>query len=161
MNFVLRTLTPDDWTTWRSMRLAALADAPEAFGSRLEDWVNADEGRWRERLSLPGAIDLLAYDTDTGEPVGMATGTPVEDGGGVELISMWVAPAARGHGVAAALIDAVSHWGADAGARTLALSVMRDNHAARRAYEKNGFVAEAEPSPAASGSREIVMRRIL
>lgn len=163
MNLELRTLTPDDWATWRSMRLAALADAPEAFGSRFEDWVDADEDRWRARLSLPGAVDLLAYDTGTGEPVGMATGTPVADyDAGAELISMWVAPVARGRGVAALLIDAVARWATNAGARALVLSVMKDNEAARRSYEKSGFVAVAETEAAGKADeREMVMRRKL
>jgi hypothetical protein len=70
----LVALTPDDWRTWRSIRLAALADAPDAFGSRLEDWTDADEGRWRDRLSIPGAVDLVALDPRTRHPVGMVTG---------------------------------------------------------------------------------------
>jgi len=140
MTVTLITASPDDWSMWRSVRLAALAEAPEAFGSRLEDWIDADEDRWRERLSIPGAIDLMAVDSGTGGPIGMVTGTSAarhdED---ARLISMWVAPAARGRGVATSLIGAVVDWADASGAQRLTLSVRVENHSARRTYERNGF----------------------
>lgn len=140
MTVTLITLSSDDWRVWRSLRLAALAEAPGAFGSRLADWVDADEGRWRERLSIPGAIDLVALDSQLGSPVGMVTGTPpARHGAGAELISMWVDPAARGQGVATLLIDAVVTWAAAAGPPRLELSVKAENEPARRTYERKQF----------------------
>lgn len=52
-------LTPDDWPIWRELRLAALAEAPQAFGSRLADWQGEGdrEERWRDRLSIPGSCN--------------------------------------------------------------------------------------------------------
>lgn len=163
MTIELRTMCAHDWRTWRSVRLAALAEAPGAFGSRLQDWADAPEDRWRKRLSIPGAINLLAVDAVGNAPVGMATGIPDEDNGSrAELISMWVDPAARGRGVAAALITAVARWAAGTGAATLTLSVMRDSVAARRAYERNGFTVSDEPGDLlADGRRELVMLRDL
>jgi ribosomal protein S18 acetylase RimI-like enzyme len=163
MTIELRSISADDWRAWRSVRLAALSDAPGAFGSRLQDWAEASEDRWRERLSIPGAINLLAFDAGANAPVGMATGIPDKDTGSrAELISMWVNPALRGRGVAAALITAIARWAASAGAATLTLSVMPDNVAARRTYERNGFTVSHEPGDLLpDGRHELVMLRDL
>ena len=163
MTIELRTVSADDWRAWRSVRLAALTDAPGAFGSRLQEWADAPEDRWRERLSIPGAIDFLAVDVDENAPVGMATGTPSEDHASrAELISMWVDPAVRSRGVATALVTAIARWAAGAGATTLALSVMPNNFAARRTYERNGFTVSDEPGDLLPGGhRDLVMLRDL
>ena len=156
-------VSADDWLAWRAMRLAALTDAPGAFASRLQEWADAPEDRWRDRLSIPGAINLLAVDVDRNAPVGMATGTPDKDRHRrAELISMWVDPAVRGRGVATALITAIVRWAAGTGAAMLTLSVMPDNVAARRIYERNGFTVSDEPSDLLPcGRRELVMLRDL
>lgn len=163
MNIELCTVTADDWRVWRSVRLTALSDAPDAFGSSLHEWADAPEVRWRERLSIPGAIDLLAFDAGGNVPGGMVTGTPDQDHASrAELISMWVAPAVRGRGVASALITAVSRWAVGTGAATLALSVLPDNVAARRTYERNGFaVCHESGDLLPDGRRELVMLRDL
>lgn len=156
-------MSADDWRVWRSVRLAALTDAPAAFCSHLEEWADAPEGRWRERLSIPGAIDLLALNAERIAPVAMATGTPGGNHGScAELISLWVDPAVRGRGVASVLITAIAGWAASTGAKMLALSVMPDNVAARRAYEWNGFSVSHEPDDLPPGDRrELVMLRDL
>lgn len=152
-------MTADDWEQWRPVRLAALGDSPDAFGSRLVDWSDAPEDRWRDRLSIPGALDLLAV--QDGHPVGMASGVPDKDDR-AELISMWVDPVARGRGVADALIAEVVRWAAAAGRRVLTLSVMPDNDRARRTYERLGFVVTDEPGDALpDGRHEAVMHRDL
>ncbi|WP_065964308.1 GNAT family N-acetyltransferase [Curtobacterium sp. UCD-KPL2560] len=178
MTIALRRVTADDWQEWRTVRLAALAEAPDAFGSTLADWQDAPEDRWRTRLSLPDAVDLLAVDTehehehehdhdharhDHDHVIGMATGVPdVDDRRRAELISMWVAPEARGSGVARQLIDAVARAMAEHGAEHLELSVMPDNDRARRTYERAGFartdtLGDALPD----GRHELVMSRDL
>ena len=163
MTIELRTVSADDWRAWRSVRLEALTDAPGAFGSRLQEWADAPDDRWRARLSIPGAIDFLAVDVDGNTPVGMATGTPSEDRASrAELISMWVDPLVRSRGVGTALITAIAWWAASTGATTLALSVMPDNVAARRTYERNGFAVSDEPGDLLpDGQRELVMLRDL
>jgi ribosomal protein S18 acetylase RimI-like enzyme len=136
----LRVLTPDDWRSWRELRLAALAEAPYAFGSRLSDWQ--DEGdreeRWRGRLSIPGSHNIIAV--LDGKPAGMVSGVPAEDeDGAAELISMWVSPAARGHGLGDRLIRAVEDWAGQAGAGVLKLAVSDGNQNAIALYRRSGF----------------------
>lgn len=141
----LRKLEPDDWPLWRELRLAALGQAPEAFGARLADWQGAGdrEERWRVRLAIPGGRDVVAFLDD--DPVGMVSGVPGTRADTVELISMWVAPRARGRGVGDALIEAIKQWARGRDATTLRLSVMPDNPAALGLYQWHGFSDTGEP----------------
>ncbi|WP_030247156.1 GNAT family N-acetyltransferase [Streptomyces sp. NRRL S-350] len=136
----LRSLSSDDWSLWRDLRLAALAEAPHAFGSTLADWQGSGdrEERWRSRLEIPGALDLVAV--LDGTPVAMASGIPAdEDQSAAELISLWVGPLARGRGVGDRLIAEIARWAAGEGYRTLKLAVMPHNDAAITLYRRNGF----------------------
>lgn len=130
---------PDDWREFRQVRLASLVDAPAAFGSRYADWLDAEESRWRKRLT-DVAFTVVARDADG--PVGVVSG--VDDEAAVELISLWVAPDHRGTGLADRLIGEVVSW---AGRRDkpTCLMVRDDNAAAIRAYAQAGFVDQGVP----------------
>lgn len=132
-------LTPDDWPLWRSLRLRALSEDPAAFGSRLADWHEASEARWRARLEMPGSANFVAR--LGGCAVGMASGVPSEEREAAELISMWVAHEARGRGVGDALVMAVERWAHARGAHALRLDVMEANEHAIALYARHGFVA--------------------
>jgi ribosomal protein S18 acetylase RimI-like enzyme len=135
---VLRALTVDDWAAWRALKLAALREAPYAFEARLADWQgeNDTEPRWRRRLD-GGSLNLLA-ELD-GEPAGMASGMTPDRDGTVHLLSLWVAPFARGRGVGDALVAAVVRWAEGRRAGRVALRVAEGNHRARALYRRNGF----------------------
>lgn len=133
----LRVPTPDDWPLWRTVRLAALADAPHAFRVSLADWSRGGEEEWRKRLTLPGAHNVVALLDD--RPVGVARGVPGEDG--CELRSVWVAPEARGHGVGDRLLAEIETWAARSGAAAVRLAVYPDNAPAVALYERHGYVA--------------------
>src|SRR6478735_12814702 len=105
---------PADWERFRAVRLASLSESPAAFGSRFADWDDAPAERWRSRLTqVP--LTLLAQEQTV--VVGVVSGQPVGETW-VELISMWVAPSARGTGVAARLVAEVVDWAADQGRGT-------------------------------------------
>jgi ribosomal protein S18 acetylase RimI-like enzyme len=52
-----------------------------------------------------------------------------------------VSPAARGGGIGTKLLDRIKHFAAEEGYRTVRLDVIDTNHAARRLYERQSFVA--------------------
>jgi ribosomal protein S18 acetylase RimI-like enzyme len=72
---------------------------------------------------------------------------------------MWVAPAYRGTGVAAELVDAVLAWAESSGAATVALWVTRGNDRAMRLYKRLGFevTGEVQPLPSDPCKDEIRM----
>ncbi|MCC3317328.1 GNAT family N-acetyltransferase [Nocardia africana] len=145
----IRAVDADDWRLWRRARLAALAGAPDAFRTRLADWQGEGdrEERWRARLSIPGAHDLLAL--RHGEPVGIASGVPEPDRGAARVISIWVDRSARGLGVGDLLLGSVERWAAENRYTTLRLGVFADNEHAIALYRRNGFEFESERQPTA------------
>lgn len=131
-------LGPDDWRRWRALRLAALADAPDAFGSTLAGTLAADtEACWRARLTTV-AHNLVVV--RGGADVAMVS-LALADDEPPELISLWVAPSARGDGAADAAVVAVLEVAAAARPdRPVVLSVYAGNAPATRLYARHGFV---------------------
>ena len=136
----LQNIGPSEWELWKEQRLAALKEAPYAFQSKLAEWEHMPEQRWRARLSIPNACQFLAF-LDS-KAVGMVGGILADEPEAevVELVSLWVDPAARGHGVGDALIAAVEEWARGIGAARLRLEVVMHNRPARGLYVRNGFV---------------------
>jgi GNAT superfamily N-acetyltransferase len=131
--------TSEDWERVRDVRIRALTDAPFAFGSRLEEEQDRPESVWRESLERQAAETFLAIDGD--ETVGLVrTFVAPEDVTSAELVSMWVAPHARGQGFGRQLVAAVVQWARDHSATSIQLWVTESNAPARRLYESCGFV---------------------
>lgn len=151
----VRELHPDDWEVWRDLRIAALAEAPHAFHSRLEDWLGVGESGWRERLAAPGRYLVAELN---GRPAGMACAIPPDPEGIADLLSLWVAPHGRGRGLGDALVSAVLERAAAWGAARLALHVVIGNDAASALYRRHGF-ADLGTIARADGVVEIRMER--
>lgn len=152
-NVKVTRLTSREWRVFKSVRLAALADAPSAFGTTLADakgWTDKD---WQEKLS---ARAQFVVDVQ-GIPVGTAAGIDSdEDPHAAELISMWVGPASRGHGIGDLLVAAVLGWARERGHQRVQLWVSTGNHAAERLYARHGF---ARTGTERAMSREDARRR--
>ncbi|NUT49251.1 MAG: GNAT family N-acetyltransferase [Saccharothrix sp.] len=138
----LRRLGPEDWATWRDIRLTALAGDRDAFGSTLAAERRYDEARWRELLRPDRGVRVVAEDP---EPVGLVAGVPHElDPETLYLYSMWVMPGFRRRGVGEALVGDVLAWAREHGWARVQLRVFRGNDTARRLYARLGFVGDGE-----------------
>jgi GNAT superfamily N-acetyltransferase len=149
----VRALTGDEWRLKRELRLAALKDSPDAFASSYAREAHRTEADWRTwpaggaffAAFAPAFAPSAAL--PVGEPLGIVgTWVAAADPRTTHLISMWVAPVARGRGVAAALVDAVVGWARDRDHHTVELEVAGGNAPAMSAYLRCGFiVTEREP----------------
>jgi GNAT superfamily N-acetyltransferase len=137
-------LVEEDWQRFRSIRLRALADAPDAFARTLAEEVAFAEVVWRERLSN-GSATFVAVEANA--DIGMVTGAGRRGRpGAAGLFGMWVAPGNRRNGVAQELVQAVVDWARANGLVEVALHVADQNRSAIRFYEKAGFVPTGDTS---------------
>lgn len=148
MTTELRQATADDWELLREVRLRALADAPDAFGSTLATARQLGEADWRQRADN-GGLTLLALD-DT-KPTAMGGAFAPDDRPTVFVWGMWTAPEARGRGVGARLLDALVAW-CEPRYDEVRLHVTEGNDAARRLYVSRGFEPTGVWEPLREGS---------
>lgn len=144
----VRTFTPDDWRDYRALRLAALADAPHAFGSTLERAQSFEELDWRARLE---SNNLTVHAVVEGVPLGLAGGlrpdTWEAHPDAAQLVQMWVHPSMRGRGVGAALVTRIIEWARAERFPELRLWVVEGNEPAIRLYERMGFTDTGARAP--------------
>ncbi len=140
----IQPLTPDVWQLHKSVRLAALADAPYAFTTQLADVAERSDEEWAgityRRAQDPNGITYFAFVDD--EPCGMAACVLTELG--AEMLAVWVAPQRRRQGVAEAMVDYARAWALARGADQLVVGVYTDNTGAIALYRRVGFVDTGE-----------------
>ena len=140
----------DEHERLRRLRLGALAEAPDAFDSPLAGERALPAEVWVRRAAAGAAGETVAtfIADDEGDYIGLVTGLwEVEGPGRVMVVSMWVAPRARGRGLGRQLLDAVVGWARERGARQVDLWVTDGNDPARTLYEQAGFVPTGESAP--------------
>lgn len=134
--------TSDEWQQVRDLRLAALADAPDAFWSTLEEQRDRPEQEWRAWIERERSSLLIASTVDDGstrDAALAAVGPHHEDEVVAGLYAVWVAPWARGRGVGAALMRAVIARAEELGFPRIVLDVGDHNAPAIALYERFGF----------------------
>ncbi len=137
----MKRLSIDEGLRLRTIRLRALADAPDAFGSTHAEVAARPLEMWPKQLQEIATF-VAVHD---GEDVGLVRcASDAHQQDTAWLISMWVAPEARGHGVGDALIDAVIEYARSSGAIRLLLDVGDHNQQAIALYARKGFKPNGE-----------------
>ena len=163
----LTPITPANFAAYRDARLRALLDSPAAFGSTFEQQSKLTDDEWRAKAAAwnDGARSAawLAWDDDntTAARGLIAVFLDEDDPSAAWLVSMWVAPQARRHGVGRLLVEVAADWAASRGVAELRLHVTDSNAAAIAFYERLGFAAtgRTEPYPNDPALLEIEMAR--
>ena len=141
-NASIRPIQAAEWPRVRDIRLRALEDSPDAFGSTLAREQSFADHVWAERTEQwATGLSATAFVAETGAGwVGFVmTRLEREDANRAGLYGLWVDPAWRAVGVGLALTQAVIDWARRREARLLTIEVVTSNAAAIQLYRRAGF----------------------
>ena len=136
------TLPPECWEEYRALRLYALQESPQAFGSSYADNVGHPDAFWINRLrdAEAGRTPLL-FAGDGNRLVGLI-GAYIEpaEPDVANIFTVFVAPDHRGLGLGSRLVDAIlAEVRQRPRIRVARLTVNVSQTAAIRAYQRAGF----------------------
>lgn len=159
MTTTLRVASANDAAIYRTIRLAALANAPDAFGTQYANVAERPLAHWANVIRSMAFL-VLAMDEET--VVGTASGGDFIEPGvqSLGLFGMYVEPARRGTGVADDLVRAVARWAHDRGGEDLRLHVTEGNDRAIAFYRRLGF-AETERWRAMPRDHRVILREMM
>ena len=153
-----RRIGVDDWEVLRALRLSALTDAPDAFGSTHEREAAFSDSDWMNRAGASTNATFI-YEREQ-QPCGIVTVIQdALDSGAGWLVGMWVAPSARATGAADALVVAALQWSEGQQISAVRLHVVEGNDRAERLYLRHGFRRTGAQLVSSRGLVEIVMER--
>ena len=144
-NVRVRRLVPADAPVYRALMLEAYEHHPEAFTSSLAERAAMPLSFWESRLAAgaePRELVVGAFrDATLAGAAGMEFEAREKARHKATLFGMFVLPRFRRDNVGRALVDAaLAAARSRAGVRIVQLTVTEGNDAARRLYERFGFV---------------------
>lgn len=137
MDKQVRRLTEDDAERFRKIRLEALERHPETFQATYESAAELPLDAYVQRLRRYALFGGFVGDELCGFVGFYPLTNPKISHKGL-MWGMYVTEAARGTGLAEAMVEAVVDYARDKVEQIL-LSVIEDNERAKRFYEKMGF----------------------
>jgi ribosomal protein S18 acetylase RimI-like enzyme len=135
----IRRLQPSDAATYRTLRLRALREHPDAFTSSFEEESLQPVATSQKRLA--GTVKMWgAFDGDALVGlVGLDREVRAKNRHKATVVGMYVAPEAGRRGIGKALMDALLQEARADGIEMLVLTVTAGNDGARELYVRCGF----------------------
>jgi ribosomal protein S18 acetylase RimI-like enzyme len=146
---MLEPITLENIALFKKVRLRALQDTPNAFGSTYAKECQLSDVDWIKRaIRWNGETGIGFLALDGGVPCGIA-GSVLDqaDVTRAHLLSMWTAPAHRRRGIGSRLVNEIVGWARQRGVRVLQLMVTSHNEPAISLYEHLGFIRTGRTEP--------------
>lgn len=138
----IREAEETDVESFRSLRLEALRNHPEVFGSDYAVNEKQPLEFWAGRLRGLGSTGMIYFATDHERLIGMSAiwrGDSPKTQHSAQITSVYVQPEWRGAQLAARLIEACLGWARLHETQVVKLAVVSTNTAAIRSYSGCGF----------------------
>lgn len=159
MSIEVITATINDVDRLRALRLAALHDAPSAFGAKYDDEIKKPVSEWQERLknttwcfAVTDSVDIGLLAVDRSER---------DRNSDCWLSSWWIREDHRGSGIPKLMLNWVETLCLENYWEKIGLGVWPDNLRAIAAYKKLGFTERQKllPSRSIPGQMYLAMYR--
>jgi ribosomal protein S18 acetylase RimI-like enzyme len=133
----IRVLNQQDWQVWKDLRLEALQNAPEAFGTSYKEAADQSDEEFQANLVQTDIFGAFV-NSDMVGCGGFSRLKYIKMKHRGILYGMYIKPEFRGQGIADQLIEAViAH--AQSRVTQLHVTCVTTNPAAVKLYEKHGF----------------------
>ncbi len=143
MEFVeIVTLDPHDWQQYKTLRLQALQEDPQAFSANYENTVKAPDSQWQERVkeAQRGKSQWLLFAKVDEKLIGMVGGFIHEDPTIAHVGTAFVTKEERGKGIGALLMqDLIKRIKQKKHIKKMEVEVNSIQEAAVRLYKNCGF----------------------
>lgn len=148
MNFSISAATSAEAQRLCDLRLAALKDAPYAYGAQYEVDKEKPISFWQQSIADTNWFFVAANNEDMGLIGVEAAGQ--DRGSDCWIFGWWIAPSYRGQGVAALMLNKIDEFCLVKNWRKQGLGVWPENERAIAAYRKLGFTPGGGPIPSRS-----------
>ena len=183
MHCTIRPARASEWQLLKRLRIAALTQAPDAFGPTVAAAMTFDDEYWQgfaryfespwRHMFIAAINDQEVSENADESPQVTSAAAPAHDALGLisagrerdgtgHLGAFWVDPRSRGTGLGARLFDTALRWlEQDLHCARVELSVTEGNEQAEAMYRRRGFARSGRIEPLRPGSalRNIYMTK--